>query len=90
VDWPAISGDFAGALAQSRRRGLARCDNRDALVGRRGVVGGARDVTFDVVGKHAQENLSAHPRRQRVADRAQLQIDGFELRKGSSTRARPL
>jgi hypothetical protein len=39
-------------------------------------------VPFDVVGKHAHEDLSAHARRQPVVDRAQVQIDGFESAEG--------
>src|SRR5436189_3526195 len=40
-------------------------------------------VPFDMAGEHAQEDMGAHPGRQPMVDRAQVQIDGLEAAKGA-------
>src|SRR5215831_7750669 len=40
-------------------------------------------VPFDVAGEHAQKDVGAHPRRQPVVDRAEVQIDGLQAAKGA-------
>ena len=86
-----MGGEFAGALAQCRRRGLAGSDDRGALAGRgNGIVVVEEDgfealahVPFDMAGEHAQEDMSTHPRRQPVMDRAEAQVDGLQAAKGA-------
>ena len=43
----------------------------------------ASHVEFDVVGQHAQQNMSAHPRRGPMEDRADLEIDSFHRAEGA-------
>src|SRR5215471_5765631 len=91
VDRAAIGGDFAGTLAQRGQRRLSRGDDRGALAGGgSGIVvieqhrfEALTHVPFDMAGKHAQEDLGAHPRRQPMVDRAQVQIDGLQAAKGA-------
>src|SRR5271169_4482386 len=91
VDRAAISGEFAGALAQRRRRGPRGGDDRGAFAG-----GASRivvveqhgfealaHVPFDMAGEHAQEDMGAHPRRQPMVDRSQVQIDSLQAAKGA-------
>ena len=40
-------------------------------------------MPFDVAGEHAQKDMGAHPRRQPVVDRAEVQIDGLQAAKGA-------
>src|SRR6267154_2694566 len=40
-------------------------------------------VPFDMAGEHAQENMGAHPRRQPMVDRSQVQIDSLETAEGA-------
>src|SRR5436189_2371590 len=40
-------------------------------------------VPFDMAGEHAQEDMGAHPRRQPMVDRSQVQIDGLETAEGA-------
>src|ERR1700736_3256806 len=91
MDWAAMGGEFAGALAQPARRGLGGSDDRGALAGRgSGIVVVEEDgfealahVPFDMAGEHAQEDMGAHPRRQPVMDRAEVQVDGLQAAKGA-------
>src|ERR1700736_3400806 len=91
MDWAAMGGEFAGALAQRARRGLGGSDDRGALAGRgSGIVVVEEDgfealahVPFDMAGEHAQEDMGAHPRRQPVMDRAEVQVDGLQAAKGA-------
>ena len=90
VDRAAIGGEFAGALAQRGRRGLGRRDDRGALAGGGGEIvveqhgfEARAHVPFDMTGEPAQEDMGAHPGRQPMVDRAQVQIDGLEAAKGA-------
>src|ERR1700730_1868259 len=91
MDWAAMGGEFAGALAQRARRGLGGSDDRGALAGRgSGIVVVEEDgfealahVPFDMAGEHAQEDMGAHPRRQPVMDRGEVQVDGLQAAKGA-------
>src|SRR6516165_1947233 len=91
VQRTAIGGNFDGALAQRRWRGLSRGDDRGALAGGgSGIVvieqhgsQALAHVPFDVAGEHAQEDMGAHPRRQPVVDWAEVQIDGLQAAEGA-------
>src|SRR5215467_12351145 len=91
VQRTAIGGNFAGALAQRRWRGLSRGDDRGALAGGgSGIVvieqhgsQALAHVPFDMAGEHAQEDMGAHPRRQPVVDWAEVQIDGLQAAEGA-------
>jgi hypothetical protein len=39
-------------------------------------------MPLDVIGEHAQEDMSAHARRRPVSDRADLEIDGLQATEG--------
>ena len=91
MDRAAIGGEFAGALAQRRRRGLCGGDDRGALAG-----GASRivvveqhgfealaHVPFDMAGEHAQKDMGAHARGEPVVDRPDVQIDGLQAAEGA-------
>src|SRR6516165_926203 len=83
--------EVAGALAQRGRRGLGRGNDRGALAGGDGEIVVVEQhgfetlahVPLDMAGEHAQEDMGAHPGRQPMVDRAQMQIDGLEAAKGA-------
>jgi hypothetical protein len=88
-------GEFTGALAQRRRRRLRRGDNRGALAGGgSGIViieqhgpQALAHVPFDMAGEHAQEDLGAHPRRDRPSSRklSRNRMAGGEPRLGTDS-----
>src|SRR5882724_12409191 len=86
VDRQAVVGAAPSGLALGRGRSLCRGNDRCAFGGGRGAVmvveqqrrEAASHVEFDVVGQHAHQDMSAHPRRGPMEDRADFQIDGLQ------------